>query len=64
MFCQEQLKPHVAIGDHAPIAVMGMAHRLLDAFGDGLVAQLGLQDLVLVVGQEVLLDVGFDRLVE
>ena len=49
MLGQEQLQPHVAIGDHPAIAVMRMAHRLLDALGDGLVAQLGLQHLLFVV---------------
>ena len=27
---EEQLQPHVAIGDHAAITVMRVAHRLLD----------------------------------
>ena len=64
MLGEEQLEPHVAIGDHPAVAVMGMPHRLLDAFGDGLVAQFGLQHLLFVVGQEIILHVGLDGLVE
>ena len=64
MLRQEQLQPHVAVGDHAPVAVMRMPRRLLDALGDGLVAQLRLQHLLLVVPQEIILHVGLDGLVQ
>ena len=64
MLGEEQLEPHIAIGDYPAIAVMGVAHRLLDALGDGLVAHLRLQHLILVVHEEVVLDVGLDRLGE
>ena len=64
MLGKEQLQAHVAIGDHPAIAVMGMADRLLDPLADGLVAHLGLQHLLLVVPQEVVLHVGLDRLGE
>ena len=64
MLGEEQLEPHIAIGDHPAVAVMGVTYRLLDAFGDGLVAQFGFQHLLFVVGQEVILHVGLDRLVE
>ena len=64
MLGEEQLQPHVAIGDHPPVAVMRVARGLLDALGDSLIAQLRLQHLILVVLQEIILHVGLDRLVQ